>query len=44
MTDIFILMLNIEMEASSAPTWLYFGCRHKDRDYLYKSQLGKFLQ
>ncbi|XP_060594774.1 NADPH oxidoreductase A-like [Ruditapes philippinarum] len=31
-----------EMEASSAATWLYFGCRHKDKDYLYKSQLEKW--
>ncbi|XP_053375393.1 NADPH oxidoreductase A-like [Mercenaria mercenaria] len=31
-----------EMEASCGLTWLYFGCRHKDRDYLYKSQLEKW--
>lgn len=28
-----------EMEVSCGPTWLYFGCRHKEKDFLYKSQL-----
>ncbi|KAM9304410.1 methionine synthase reductase [Morus bassanus] len=25
-------------------TWLFFGCRHKDRDYLFKDELRCFLE
>ncbi|XP_062519826.1 methionine synthase reductase-like isoform X2 [Corticium candelabrum] len=24
-------------------TWLFFGCRHKDRDFLYRKQLEQFV-
>ncbi|XP_001519075.4 methionine synthase reductase [Ornithorhynchus anatinus] len=24
--------------------WLFFGCRHRDRDYLFRDELGRFLQ
>ncbi|XP_042662576.1 methionine synthase reductase [Tyto alba] len=25
-------------------TWLFFGCRHQDRDYLFKDELKRFLE
>ncbi|KAM6148235.1 methionine synthase reductase-like [Rhynchocyon petersi] len=25
-------------------TWLFFGCRHKDRDYLFREELQQFLK
>ncbi|XP_054020285.1 methionine synthase reductase [Dryobates pubescens] len=25
-------------------TWLFFGCRHQDRDYLFKDELRRFLE
>lgn len=25
-------------------TWLFFGCRHKDRDYLFREELRRFLK
>ncbi|XP_010140942.1 PREDICTED: methionine synthase reductase isoform X1 [Buceros rhinoceros silvestris] len=25
-------------------TWLFFGCRHQDRDYLFKDELRSFLE
>ncbi|XP_006902233.1 PREDICTED: methionine synthase reductase [Elephantulus edwardii] len=25
-------------------TWLFFGCRHRDRDYLFREELQHFLQ
>ncbi|CAK8672123.1 methionine synthase reductase-like [Clavelina lepadiformis] len=34
------------LEALSAQTtdrWLFYGCRHKDRDYLYKDELESYL-
>ncbi|XP_033096481.1 methionine synthase reductase-like [Anneissia japonica] len=34
-----------EMQASKdfvcGPIWLFFGCRHKERDYLYRSELER---
>lgn len=24
--------------------WLFFGCRHKDRDYLFRDELRRFLK
>lgn len=24
--------------------WLFFGCRHKDRDYLFREELGRFVK
>ncbi|XP_062519373.1 methionine synthase reductase-like [Corticium candelabrum] len=29
--------------AKFGETWLFYGCRHKDRDFLYKKQLDMFV-
>ncbi|KAL4223334.1 hypothetical protein ACF0H5_016805 [Mactra antiquata] len=31
-----------EMMKSSGPIWLYFGCRHKEKDYIYRKQLEQW--
>ncbi|XP_049623875.1 methionine synthase reductase [Suncus etruscus] len=28
--------------AQFGATWLFFGCRHKERDYLFRDELGRF--
>ncbi|KAM9839294.1 methionine synthase reductase [Aulostomus maculatus] len=30
-------------EAEFGETWLFFGCRHRDRDYLFKEELEGFV-
>ncbi|XP_029934911.1 methionine synthase reductase isoform X2 [Myripristis murdjan] len=30
-------------EAAFGETWLFFGCRHKDRDYLFREELEGFV-
>ncbi|KAM4871260.1 methionine synthase reductase isoform X3 [Urocitellus parryii] len=31
-------------EGNFGAMWLFFGCRHKDRDYLFRDELRHFLQ
>uniref|UniRef100_A0A8D2AXB8 Methionine synthase reductase n=1 Tax=Sciurus vulgaris TaxID=55149 RepID=A0A8D2AXB8_SCIVU len=31
-------------EGNFGATWLFFGCRHKDRDYLFREELRRFLK
>lgn len=31
------------LDTSPSDAWLFFGCRHKERDYLYQQELGQFL-
>ncbi|XP_021064330.1 methionine synthase reductase isoform X1 [Mus pahari] len=31
-------------DGSFGAAWLFFGCRHKDRDYLFREELGHFLK
>lgn len=28
---------------STGKTWLFFGCRHPDLDYIYRDEINKFL-
>ncbi|XP_076617227.1 methionine synthase reductase isoform X1 [Chaetodon auriga] len=30
-------------EATFGETWLFFGCRHRDRDYLFREELESFV-
>ena len=38
---VFILIAIVESESGCGTNLLYFGCRHKNRDYLYKEELGR---
>ncbi|KAG2458421.1 methionine synthase reductase isoform X1 [Polypterus senegalus] len=29
-------------DVSFGETWLFFGCRHKDRDFIFRDELGRF--
>uniref|UniRef100_H0V865 Methionine synthase reductase n=3 Tax=Cavia porcellus TaxID=10141 RepID=H0V865_CAVPO len=31
-------------DGSFGAMWLFFGCRHKERDYLFREELGHFLE
>ena len=31
------------LDTSLSDAWLFFGCRHKERDYLYQQELEQFL-
>ncbi|XP_043082709.1 methionine synthase reductase isoform X2 [Puntigrus tetrazona] len=31
-------------EATFGETWLFFGCRHKDKDFLFREELERFAQ
>lgn len=31
------------LDSSLSDAWLFFGCRHKERDYLYQQELEQFL-
>ncbi|XP_046851855.1 methionine synthase reductase-like isoform X2 [Xenia sp. Carnegie-2017] len=35
--------LNVNV-SSLGPTWLFYGCRHKDRDFLFKEELYEYEQ
>ncbi|XP_041458976.1 methionine synthase reductase-like isoform X2 [Lytechinus variegatus] len=34
----------VEGSMTFGPVWLFFGCRHKDRDYIYREKLEEFQE
>ncbi|KAI2649052.1 Methionine synthase reductase [Labeo rohita] len=32
----------VNQEATFGETWLFFGCRHKDKDFLFREELERF--
>ena len=38
-----IIGLTAVLSGAKGENILYFGCRHKDKDFLYRKELGKFF-
>ena len=38
-----IIGLTAVLSGAKGENILYFGCRHKDKDFLYRDELGKFF-
>ena len=39
-----IIGLTAVLSGAKGENILYFGCRHKDKDFLYREELGKLVQ
>ncbi|XP_053323435.1 methionine synthase reductase [Spea bombifrons] len=39
-----LMLKKINEESKFGETWLFFGCRHRDKDYLFREELNQFVE